>query len=72
VSLVWDVHTLPGAGPVRHYLAYPDEASGRRAAAHLVDVLGEPLVAESVDDVVWLDRLLGREPGGTDPGGVSR
>jgi len=50
VSVVWDVHTLPAAGPVRHYRAYPDE----------------DLVAEPVDDVAWADRLLGRKPGGTE------
>lgn len=72
MTVWWDVHTVPvldeagHPGPVRHYGPHPDEAAGKRTAAHLVDVLGEPMVAEAVDSERWLDRLLGPEPGGTE------
>lgn len=61
---LWDIHTLPGAGPVRHFSPFPDQQAALRMAGHLVEVLGQPLVVEAVDDGAWLARLLGREVAG--------
>lgn len=61
---LWDIHTLPGAGPVRHYSPYPDQQAALRMAGHLVEVLGVALVVEQVDEAAWVARLLGREVAG--------
>jgi hypothetical protein len=49
VSVLWDVHTLPAAGPVRHYQQYPDEPAAERMRVHLAGVLHVVLVVDPVE-----------------------
>lgn len=64
VTQLWDVHTLPGTGPVRHFGHRLDQSGALRSAGRLTEVLGLPLVVEAIDDAAWLARLLGREVAG--------
>lgn len=49
MSTLWDVHTLPGAGPVRHYQQYGSPEAAERMRAHLAGVLHVDLVVEAVE-----------------------
>lgn len=46
---LWDVHTLAGDGPVRHYQQYPDERLAERMRTHLAPIVHRELVVEAVE-----------------------